>query len=58
MGRTVDEGGLWTPGFTSPPPLAPCCLHLSLTFCLVSVSPLPYSNGHGQLLIGGDKTER
>lgn len=57
MGRTVDEGGLWTPGFTSPPPLAPCCLHLSLTFCLVSISPLPYSNGHWQLLIGGDKTE-
>lgn len=57
MGRTVDEGGRWTPGFTSPPPLAPCCLHLSLTFCLVSVSPLPYSNGHWQLLIGGDKTQ-
>lgn len=29
MGRTVDEGGLWTPGFTSPPPPAPaaCTSH-------------------------------
>lgn len=57
MGRRVDDGSPWTPVFTSLPPLAPWWLHLLLPFCPVSILLLPYSNGHWQLLTGGDKAE-